>query len=165
MTTLAQTPRGPRVLVVDDEGGFRRALLNLLEEEGIPIVGEAADGSDGVALARDLAPDVILMDLRMPSMGGIEATRLIKEFLPLTQVIILTVYDDAALSQGAEDVGAYAYLVKGCSGRLIRDVVLHAGRFKAGLEREGPPPQSPGSFAMYSLDHPGPSDRRGEAPF
>jgi two-component system invasion response regulator UvrY len=128
----------PRVLVADDEDGVRRALLGMLEDEGISIVGEAVDGPDAVALARDLAPDVVLMDLRMPGMGGIEATRLIKESVPFSQVIILTIYDDATLSQGAEDVGVYAYLVKGCSGRLIRDVILQAMKFKAGLEQAGP---------------------------
>ncbi|MGH2556165.1 MAG: response regulator, partial [Actinomycetota bacterium] len=79
-------------------------------------------------------PDVVLMDLRMPAMGGIEATRLIKEALPTTQVIILTVYEGPLPERSAEEVGAYAYLVKGCSPALIRDVIIQARNYKSGLE-------------------------------
>jgi two-component system, NarL family, nitrate/nitrite response regulator NarL len=126
--------RGPNALIVDDEGGFRGALRELLQEEGIAVVGEADDGLTGWGMAKQLAPDVVLMDLRMPAMGGIEATQLIKASLPNVQVIILTAYDDPSLNRSAEEVGAYAYLVKGCSGRLIRDVIVQAGRFKDDLE-------------------------------
>jgi DNA-binding NarL/FixJ family response regulator len=130
---LLQT-RGPNTLIVDDEGGFRGALRELLEEEGIVVVGEAGDGLAAWGMAKDLVPDVVLMDLRMPTMGGIEATLLIKQALPNVQVVILTAYDDPSLNRSAEEVGAYAYLVKGCPGRLIRDVIVQAGRFKEDLE-------------------------------
>jgi DNA-binding NarL/FixJ family response regulator len=141
MSMFLLESRGPNAMIVDDEGGFRGALRELLEEEGISVIGEAGDGMAACGMAMDLSPDVIIMDLRMPNMGGIEATRRIKESLPNTQVIILTAYDDPSLNRTAEEVGAYAYLVKGCSGRLIRDVIVQAGRFKDDLEvrqrREG----------------------------
>lgn len=117
---------GPRVLLVDDDGGVREALRRLLVDDGFDIVGEAGDGSEGVAKAEELRPDVILMDMRMPVLGGIEATRLIKELHPGTQVIILTVYDDPALKRFAADAGAYAYVVKGTSLGLVGDLIRQA---------------------------------------
>jgi DNA-binding NarL/FixJ family response regulator len=125
---------GPGLLLVDDNAEDRGKLARLLEEEGIVVIGEAGDGVEGVALARSLQPDVVLMDLRMPLMDGFEATRQILKFQPLVQVLILTVYDDPSLDRSAAEAGAYAYLVKGCSIELIRDVVLQAAKFKEGLE-------------------------------
>ena len=132
----APTARGlrPGVLLVDDEARDRRLLGELLESEGLAIVGEGSDGVQGVELARALAPDVVLMDLRMPRLGGFEATRMIKEEHPFTQVIILTAYEGPLPERSAEEAGAYAYLVKGCSIEFIRDVILQAWRYKAGLE-------------------------------
>ena len=85
-------------------------------------------------MAQALDPDVVLMDLRMPRLGGFEATRMIKEEHPFTQVIILTAYEGPLPERSAEEAGAYAYLVKGCSVEFIRDVILQAWRYKAGLE-------------------------------
>lgn len=124
----------PSVLIVEDAEAERAAMRDLLEAEGIVVVAEAGDGAEAVERAIQSRPDVVLMDLRMPAMGGIEATRLIKEALPNTQVIILTVYEGPLPERSAEDVGAYAYLVKGCSPALIRDVILQARNYKAGLE-------------------------------
>ena len=131
------------VLLVDDNAEDRRRLAVLLQDEGIAVVGEAGDGVEGVALAQDLKPDVILMDLRMPLMDGFEATRRILKVQPLVQVLILTVYDDPSLDRSASEAGAYAYLVKGCSVELIRDIVLQAAKFKRGLEAEGAPALTP----------------------
>jgi DNA-binding NarL/FixJ family response regulator len=75
----------PRVLVVDDHHMLREALVELLDQAGFDVAGEAADGADAVALAKQLAPDVV-MDLRMPVMGGLDATRLIRDACPATQV-------------------------------------------------------------------------------
>jgi NarL family two-component system response regulator LiaR len=124
---------GPRVLLVDDSAEVRQGLRELLEDEGIEVVGEAADGAAGVSRAVALAPDVVLMDLRMPVMDGIEATRAIKRALPFTQVLILTAYDEWRHS--ARAVGAYAYLVKGTGPALVRDVVVQAWKLKVGLEQ------------------------------
>jgi DNA-binding NarL/FixJ family response regulator len=78
------------------------------------VVGEAADGLQAVARARELAPDVVVLDLRLPGLNGIQATRAIKRELPGTQVVIFTAYDDPGLARGAAQAGAFAYLVKGC---------------------------------------------------
>jgi len=124
----------PRVLVVDDDEGIRDALHDLLTEEGMQIVGVAVDGDAGVQLARETRPDIVLMDLRMPGVDGVEATKLIRDFDPNVQVIILTAYDDPALNQSAEAAGAFAYLIKGSSASLVRDVIMEAYKLKQGLE-------------------------------
>jgi CheY-like chemotaxis protein len=131
------TARGlrPGVVIVDDDARERSLMAELLEDEGMVVLGEGGDGLEAVELARELNPDVILMDLRMPGLGGFEATRLIKEDLPHTQVIILTAYEGPLPERSAEEVGAYAYLVKGCSVDFIRDMTLQAWHYKAGLER------------------------------
>jgi DNA-binding NarL/FixJ family response regulator len=103
----------PRVLVVDDHPMLREALVELLEQAGFEVAGEAVDGADAVALAKQLAPDVVLMDLRMPVMGGLDATRLIKDACPDIQVVMLSAFDSPALQQQAEEAGCFAYLVKG----------------------------------------------------
>ena len=114
------------VLVVDDEPLIRSALRDMLEDEGIAVLGEAADGNEAVALARELTPDVILMDLRMPGMGGIEAIRTIRAERPASRVIVLSAYDDPSLSDGAAQAGAVGYLVKGCPPAEIFDAIHHA---------------------------------------
>lgn len=124
----------PRVLIADDDPGIRDALRDLLTEEGMEVVGAVAGGAEAVRMAAALAPDVVLMDLRMPGVNGIEATREIHETGSLTQVIILSAYDDPALTKGADEAGAYAYLVKGCPAALVRDVVVKAFHLKQGLE-------------------------------
>jgi CheY-like chemotaxis protein len=131
---VAVDPLAPTVLIVEDAESERAVMRDLLEAEGIAVVAEAGDGAEAVDRAIQSRPDVVLMDLRMPAMGGIEATRLIKEALPNTQVIILTVYEGPLPERSAEEVGAYAYLVKGCSPGLIRDVILQARNYKTGLE-------------------------------
>lgn len=126
LTPRTELSPQPRVLVVEDDAADRALIRELLESEGISVIGEAAGGAVGVELTVQLRPDVVLMDFRMPGMDGMEATRMIKEAVPTTQVVILTVYEDAALIRSAEEVGAYAYLVKGCPAGLIRDVIHHA---------------------------------------
>jgi DNA-binding NarL/FixJ family response regulator len=103
----------PRLLVVDDHEMLREALVDLLVQAGFEVVGQAADGADAVALAKQLEPDVVLMDLRMPVLGGLDATRLIKDACPATQVVLLTAFESPALEQQAEEAGCFAYLVKG----------------------------------------------------
>jgi len=117
-----------RVLVVDDEPFLRSELVAMLEEEGLDVVGEAADGQAGVDLALLLAPDVVLMDLRMPVMNGIEATRIIRKEPDAPAVILLSAYDDATLKQSAADSGAFDYLIKGCRAEFVLGVVQLAAK-------------------------------------
>ena len=109
---------GPRVVIVDDHQAMRAALRDALEDEGATVVGEAGNGPAG-GLAAQLKPDVVLMDLRLPGISGLEATQQIKQRHPAVQVLILTAYDDPALDREAMATGAYAYLVKGCEVQHI----------------------------------------------
>ncbi|HEY1330596.1 MAG TPA: response regulator transcription factor [Actinomycetota bacterium] len=122
---------------MEDNADDRRLLRELLEMEGVQVVGEAPNGKVGVELAVELDPDVILMDVRMPELSGIEATRLIKRSAPLTQVVMLTSADQVTGVE-AREAGVYAYLQKGGAPQLIRDVVVQAHRLKLRLqERRG----------------------------
>lgn len=104
-----------RVLLVDDHDLFRTGLRNLLEEQGVQIVGEAATGSDAVSQVRELAPDVVVMDLNMPGISGAEATRQITSIAPLTRVVVLTISDQDADVMDAIIAGACGYLLKDSS--------------------------------------------------
>jgi DNA-binding NarL/FixJ family response regulator len=116
-----------RVLLVDDHDLFRTGLRNLLEEQGLQIVGEASNGKDGVRLVRELAPDIVVMDLNMPGMSGVEATREITSFAPLTRVLVLTISDQNEDVMDAIVAGACGYLVKDSSiQELIRGITAAA---------------------------------------
>jgi len=115
---------GVRVLLADDDSFHREALREVLEALEFKVVGEASDGIQAIIEAIQTDPDVVLMDLRMPGLGGIESTQQIKERRPRIQVIILTAYDDFGLRVAAEDAGAYCYLPKGSSAQLICHAVL-----------------------------------------
>ena len=105
-----------RVLVVDDQELFRRGLTMLLSvEEGIDVVGEAGDGIEGTELAASAAPDVVLLDVRMPKRTGIEACKAIKEAVPSAKIIMLTVSDEEADLYEAVKSGASGYLLKDSS--------------------------------------------------
>jgi DNA-binding NarL/FixJ family response regulator len=110
-----------RVLLVDDHDLFRTGLKNLLlEQGGLGVVGEATNGTEAVRMVRELAPDVVVMDLNMPTMSGVEATRHITALSPLTRVIVLTISEDDADVMDAIVAGACGYLLKDAS---IADVV------------------------------------------
>jgi len=113
-----------RVLIVDDHDLFRTGLRNLLEEEGVVIVGEAGTGAEAVRIVRELAPDVVVMDLNMPGMGGVDATRHITEAAPLTRVVMLTISDEDSDVMDAILAGACGYLLKDAS---IQDLVTGIG--------------------------------------
>ena len=104
-----------RVLLVDDHDLFRTGLRNLLDEQGVQVVGEAATGAEALRLTRELAPDVIVMDLNMPGMSGVEATRHITAVAPLTRVLVLTISDQDGDVMDAILAGACGYLLKDAS--------------------------------------------------
>ena len=104
-----------RVVLVDDHDLFRTGLRNLLEEQGVEIVGEAGDGANAVRLVRELAPDVVVMDINMPGMGGVDATRQVTTAAPLTRVVVLTISDQDADVLDAILAGACGYLMKDAS--------------------------------------------------
>ena len=106
-----------RVLLVDDHDLFRTGLRTLLEEQGVEIVGEAANGDEAVQLVEEHAPDVVLMDLDMPGKGGIEATREIVAVAPLTRIVVLTISD--------EDADVMDAVVAGACGYLLKDATIH----------------------------------------
>lgn len=100
---------------MDDHDLFRTGLRNLLEEQGLQIVAEAASGADAVRAVREIAPDVVVMDLNMPGMSGIEATRHITALAPLTRVVMLTISDHEPDVMEAILAGACGYLLKDSS--------------------------------------------------
>jgi DNA-binding NarL/FixJ family response regulator len=104
-----------RVVLVDDHDLFRTGLRNLLEEQGVDIVGEAGDGAHAVRLVRELAPDVVVMDLNMPGVSGVEATRQVTSAAPLTRVVVLTISDQDGDVLDAILAGACGYLMKDAS--------------------------------------------------
>jgi two-component system NarL family response regulator len=101
-----------RALVVDDHDLFRRGLRELLEQQGIRVIGEAATGADAVALAVRARPDVVVMDLNLPRMSGVEATRELVAAVPTTRVVTLTVAADERTVLDALIAGACGYLLK-----------------------------------------------------
>ncbi|MGZ5403866.1 MAG: response regulator [Nocardioides sp.] len=125
MTTHAVDTGEPiRVLVVDDQELFRRGLTMLLaSEEGIKVVGEAGDGLEGTSLAESVAPDVVLLDVRMPKRSGIEACVAIKASVPSAKIIMLTVSDEEADLYEAVKSGASGYLLKDSSIEEVAQAV------------------------------------------
>jgi len=110
-----------RVVIVDDDEVIRDALHELLEEEGVDVVGIAKDGIEGVAIALELQPDAVVMDMRMPMLDGLAATTQLKQVRPGVRIIVLTAYDDASLRQSATAAGADAYVVKGSASSNLLD--------------------------------------------
>jgi DNA-binding NarL/FixJ family response regulator len=123
-TNTVDTSEPIRVLVVDDQELFRRGLTMLLSsEEGIEVVGEAGDGVEGTTLAETVAPDVVLLDVRMPKRSGIEACLAIKEQVPSAKIIMLTVSDEEADLYEAVKSGAAGYLLKDSSIEEVAQAV------------------------------------------
>jgi DNA-binding NarL/FixJ family response regulator len=113
----------PRVLVADDHAGVRKALAAVLDLIGFQVVGQATDGAEAVALATQLAPDLVVMDLSMPILNGLDATRLLREALPATPVVVFTAFEGDELKHAARTAGAAAYLVKGAPVEHLREVL------------------------------------------
>src|SRR5687767_9161957 len=119
-----------RVLVADDHALFRRALAAVFaDEEDIELVGEAADGEEAVTMSAELVPDVVLMDVRMPKMLGIEAAKQISTAQPTTKIVMLTVSDEEEDLFEAIKAGASGYLLKEVDPTEIAQAIrqIHAG--------------------------------------
>lgn len=135
-----------RILIVDDHGVLRAGLRALLEDEtNYEVVGEAATSDEALRAALSLKPEIVLMDLSIPGIGGIEVTRKLREKLPGTRILILTVHEDAALVREAVDAGAAGYVVKrAVESELLAaieaaqrgDFYLHPSMTRALLEEE-----------------------------
>ena len=124
-----------RVLLVDDHDLFRSGLKNLLEEQGVQIVGEAANGQSALRSVSELAPDVVVMDLNMPGLSGVETTRQLASIAPLTRVVVLTISIDDEDVMNAVMAGACGYLLKDSS---IQELVAGIQAAAAGESRISP---------------------------
>lgn len=127
-----------RVVVADDHAGFRRALATTLElVNGVDVVGQAFDGHSAVEIAFELEPDVVLMDLSMPGLSGIDAMIRIRRRCPGIAVVILTAHADPALEREAIASGARAFLAKGGGLQEVIDALLDVRIDQAGGELGG----------------------------
>jgi DNA-binding NarL/FixJ family response regulator len=123
------------VLIADDHGVIRDGLGRLIDAlDDIDLAGTAQDGAEAVARVRELEPDVVLMDLDMPTMDGIEATRRIVEDRPGTAVLVLTSFSDRARILGALSAGACGYLLKDASAEEVADGIRAASRGESPLD-------------------------------
>ncbi len=124
-----------RVLIADDHGVIRDGLGRLIDAlEDIELVGVAADGEDAVARCRESSPDVVLMDLEMPRLDGIEATRQITAEHPATAVLVLTSFSDRPRILGALEAGACGYLLKDAASAEVADGIRAAARGESPLD-------------------------------
>jgi two-component system, NarL family, response regulator NreC len=121
--------RMQRVLVVDDHAVIRKGIQSILGAwPEWQVSGEAANGEEAVQLTKELKPDIVLMDISMPGMGGLEATRAIRRASPDTKVLLLTLHDSLECVQTALNAGARGYLLKSdTEGELMRALKVVAG--------------------------------------
>lgn len=120
---MAESPR-IKVLIVDDHFVVQEGLRTMLgTDEGIEVVGAASTGEEAIQKVKELAPDVVLMDLRMPGIGGVEATKRIKHTHPTTSVIMLTMYDNQEYLIAAIKAGAGGYLLKDCPTEILHHAI------------------------------------------
>jgi len=123
-------------MLADDHTMLRQSLRRALTEHGLDVVGEAGDGEDAARLAIELSPDVVLMDVSMPVLDGVEATRLIHEHAPAVQVVILTMHADKAVLDRAIRAGAVGYLVKDCTMEEVVRTIRQAAAGDTTLSAE-----------------------------
>ncbi|MBI4318904.1 MAG: response regulator transcription factor [Chloroflexi bacterium] len=125
-----------RVLLADDHVLFRKGVLSMMASQSdLLVVGEANDGAEALDKARELMPDVILMDIHMPGHDGLEATRLIKEELPYVRIVMLTVSDDEQDLFEAIKAGASGYLLKNLEPEELFEQIRGAARGEAAISR------------------------------
>ncbi len=116
-----------RVLIVDDHGAFRSGLKAVINHQSdMEVVGEAENGEKAVALSRELQPDIILMDVKMPGMDGTEATSRILAETPGMKVLALSIYDDDEFMAGMMRAGALGYILKGCDSEELSAAIRKA---------------------------------------
>ncbi len=109
-----------KVLIADDHALLRESMRNLLDrQDDIEVIGEACDGEEAIKLSAKLKPDIAVMDIVMPKLNGIEASKEIKKVSPSTAILILTAYDDAQYVMGLLEAGAAGYLLKSARGRDV----------------------------------------------
>jgi DNA-binding NarL/FixJ family response regulator len=121
--------RPVRVVVVEDHDAVRASLVAYFQaQEGIEVVGEAGNGWEAYRVARETAPDFVLMDIRMPVMDGIEGTRMIKGRRPETRVVLLSAYEQDDLIAAGVEAGADGFLLKGASGTELVAAARGAAR-------------------------------------
>jgi DNA-binding NarL/FixJ family response regulator len=124
-----------RVLLVDDQALFREGLETLLSvHEDIKVVGQAENGQESIEVAAKVKPDVVLMDIRMPIMDGVRATRLLKDARPQCNVIVLTTFDDDEIIFDALRTGAVGYLLKDVASAQLVEAIRAAARGESILE-------------------------------
>jgi len=128
-----------RILLADDEVKVRQGLrMRLQIEPGLDVVGEAADGASCLDLARRLAPDIVLMDVEMPGMDGINATERICREVPGCSVVVLTIHDDARTRERAREAGAAAFIAKHEIDRSLMDAIRSVAPPPRGDDASGP---------------------------
>jgi DNA-binding NarL/FixJ family response regulator len=121
------------IVLADDHQILRESVRKNFESAGEKIVGEASNGEDAVRLAQQLKPDVVVMDISMPILDGVSATRRINETVPETRVVVLTMHDDIERTRQALEAGAVGYLSKGCSFADVLATVRAAAAGDTGL--------------------------------
>lgn len=134
-----------RVLLVDDHRLVREGLRRTLEDAGLEVVGEADNGADGLDLAEKLRPHVVIMDVSMPQVDGITATRRMRSRVPDARVVVLTMHADSDLVEEARSAGAAGYLLKEASGEEVVTAVERAiaGQRTISAGISGPDPAVP----------------------
>jgi DNA-binding NarL/FixJ family response regulator len=113
-----------RILIVDDHEIVRSGLRRLVERQsGWEVCGEAVNGKEAIDKALALNPDLVLMDISMPVMNGIEATRQIRRLSPVTKIVIVSLRDDESITAEAKKAGADAYVVKACASEILLETI------------------------------------------